>query len=133
MSEANKKVVNEFFAAFARGDAEAAVALLADDVNWTLIGTTPISGTYEGKQAVVEDFLGTFASLIDHDVPIEIEVLEVIGEGDKVVARTAGKMQGKHGEYNNLYCHVFTVREGLIRENREFADTELIARALYGK
>ena len=131
--EANKEVVKAFFAAFNRGDVDAALDLLANDMTWTLTGTTPLSGTYRGKDSVRDDFFGKVMQQIDHDAPLEINVIELIAEGDKVVARTEGRVTGKYGPYNNTYCHVFTVTDGLIRANMEFLDTVLVEQALFGK
>ena len=131
--EANKEVVKAFFAAFNRGDVDAALDLLANDMTWTLTGTTPLSGTYRGKDSVRDDFFGKVMQQVDHDAPLEINVIELIAEGDKVVARTEGRVTGKYGPYNNTYCHVFTVTDGLIRANMEFLDTVLVEQALFGK
>ena len=62
-----------------------------------------------------------------------MEMVELIAEDDKVVARIKGTVTGKYGPYNNTYCHVFTVRDGKIVENIEHLDTALIETALYGK
>jgi ketosteroid isomerase-like protein len=53
----NKQIVLDFYEAGARGDMDACFALLADDITWTNIGTTKFSGTYAGKQALVEQLL----------------------------------------------------------------------------
>ena len=132
-TEANKQIVIDFFAALSRGDTEAGFQLLADDMTWTVIGDTPVSGTYRGLKAIQEDFLGKVFQQIDHEAGIAMEMVELIAEGDKVVARTKGTVTGKYGPYNNTYCHVFTVRDGKIVENIEHLDTALIETALYGK
>ena len=132
-AEANKQVVSDFFAALSRGDAEAAFALCSDDITWTVIGDTPASGTYRGMKSVQEDFLGKVFQQIDAEAGISMELVELIAEGDKVVARTQGTITGKYGPYNNTYCHVITVHDGKIVEDFEYLDTALIETALYGK
>jgi ketosteroid isomerase-like protein len=37
----NKKLIQQAFAKWAGGDADAVFKLLADDVQWTVIGSTP--------------------------------------------------------------------------------------------
>ncbi len=49
------------------------------------------------------------------------------------VARVQGTIEGKHGPYNNTYCHVFTVRDGKIVEDIEYLDTALIHKSWYGR
>ncbi|MFC7503805.1 hypothetical protein, partial [Nocardioides sp. GCM10030258] len=41
------------YAAFAAGDAVAAQAALADEVEWIVPGNSTLSGTYVGKEAVM--------------------------------------------------------------------------------
>ena len=53
----NNQVVLDFYDAGTRGDMYACFALLADDITWTNIGSTKFSGTYSGKQAIVENLL----------------------------------------------------------------------------
>ena len=98
-----------------------------------MIGDTPVSGTYRGRKAIQEDFLGRLFQQIDHEAGIGMEMVELIAEGDKVVARTRGTIAGKYGPYNNTYCHVFIIRDGKIVENIEHLDTALIETALYAK
>ena len=101
-------------------------------MSWTLTGTTPLSGTYTPLSSVQEDFLGLFAGLVK-DGEIEMDLLETIADGDRVVALLKGKSKGHFGDYNNTYCHVFRVNGGKITEVTEFCDTVMIETALYGK
>ncbi|NQV21018.1 MAG: nuclear transport factor 2 family protein [Rhodospirillales bacterium] len=131
-SDANRKVVTDFFGNVSAGDMEAATALLSDQMSWTLIGSTPASGTYKPLTSVQQDFLGPVMQRVE-DGHIEMDLLETIADGDRVVALLKGKSKGQFGDYNNTYCHVFRVSGGKIVEATEFCDTVLIETALYGK
>ena len=85
----NKQVVLNFYAAAARGDMESCFALLADDVVWINIGTTKFSGTYRGKQALIEQLLGPLFAQLKAGISTTVENL--IAEADMVVAQTAGQ------------------------------------------
>ena len=62
--EKNKQIVEAFYQAGDRGDMEACLGMLADDIRWTNIGSTRFSGTYVGKQTLVEQLIGPlFAEL----------------------------------------------------------------------
>jgi ketosteroid isomerase-like protein len=132
-TETNKRIIRDFFAALSRGDAQAAYELLHDDITWTIIGDTPVSKTFRGAKAFEEELMGSVFQQIDPDAGIRVDVIELIAEGDKVVARAQGTIQGRYGPYNNTYCHVFTVRDGKIVEDIEYLDTLLIERSLYGR
>jgi ketosteroid isomerase-like protein len=104
-------------------------ALLADDVVWINIGTTKFSGTYRGKQALVDQLLGPlFAQL---KAGISTTVKSLIAESDMVVAQTAGTAETIDGvPYNNSYCQVIRIRNGRIAEVKEYFDTQLAASVL---
>lgn len=121
----NKQVVLDFYEAGARGDMDACFALLADDITWTNIGTTKFSGTYAGKQALVEQLLGPLFGQLKAGIASEIERLTA--EGDVVVAQTAGTAETHEGTpYNNSYCQVIRIHDGKIAEVKEYFDTALV-------
>jgi ketosteroid isomerase-like protein len=125
----NKQVVLDFFAAGERGDIEACLALLADDVSWTNIGTTDFSGTYAGKEAVVDDLIGPLFAQLRDGISSTIENL--VAQGDVVVVQSSGKARTLDGvPYDNSYCQVMRIREGRICSVKEYFDTELAARVL---
>ena len=131
--EENKQVVHEFFSAMSNDNPEGALALLANDIVWTIIGDTPVSKTFRGLKDVEENLLNEAFRNIKLEVGITLEVVETIAENDKVVARVQGTIEGKHGPYNNTYCHVFTVRDGKIVGDIEYLDTALIHKSWYGR
>ena len=106
----NKQVVLDFYEAGARGDMDACFALLTDDVTWTNIGSTKFSGTYSGKQAIVEDLLGPLFSQLMAGISSQIERLTA--ESDIVVAQTSGTAETLDGTpYNHTYCQVIRIRD----------------------
>jgi uncharacterized protein len=123
--EENKQVVRDFYDAAARGDMDTCFALLADDIKWTNIGTTKFSGTYAGKQVLVERLLGPLFAQLKAGISTTIQNL--IAEADIVVAQTTGAAETHDGvPYNNSYCQVIRIREGKIAEvMEEYVDTQL--------
>lgn len=120
----NKQLVLDFYDAAARGDMDRCFALLADDVTWTNIGTTPFSGTYSGKKALLEQLLGPLFGQLKAGISTTVERLTA--EDDIVVAQTAGRAETHEGvPYNNSYCQVMRIQEGKIAEVKEYFDTQL--------
>ena len=120
----NKRIVRDFYSSGASGDMDACFALLADDIQWTNIGSTRFSGTFSGKQALMEQLLGPLFGQLKAGISSSIENL--IAEGDIVVAQTTGTAETKDGTpYNNSYCQVMRIRDGKIAEVKEYFDTEL--------
>ena len=121
----NKQIVLDFYEAGARGDMDTCFALLADDITWTNIGATKFSGTYIGKQALVENLLGPLFSQLKAGISSQIE--QLTAEGDVVVAQTSGMAETTDGvPYNNTYCQVITIRDGKFAAVTEYMDTALI-------
>ena len=91
----NKKLIQDAFAAWANGDGMAFFNLLADNATWTVLGNCPISGTYVGRQRLVEDALKPQrAKLAGPPTPT---VMNLIAEGDTVVIQWVGKGTTKIG------------------------------------
>ncbi len=82
---------------------------------------------------MLRDFFGPVGEVIDFGAGVEVAVEEILVAGDRVIARLAGKMHGKHGLYNNQYCHVMTLRDGKIAATVEYVDTALVETALFGR
>jgi ketosteroid isomerase-like protein len=120
----NKEIVRFFYEAGNRGDFEACFDLIADDITWTNIGSTRLSGTYRGKAELMEQLLGPLFGQLEAGISSKVDTL--IGEGDLVVALTSGTAMTKDGRpYNNTYCQVIRIRDGKFVEVREYFDTAL--------
>lgn len=125
----NKELLRHAFTEVAKGDSGPFLELLAEDVRWTIIGTTAWSRTYEGKQSVLEDLLRPLAKqLRGRNI---IAAHRYIAEDDLVVVEGRGRNSTLDGvRYHNQYCWVFRLADGRVRELTEYADTQLIASVL---
>jgi uncharacterized protein len=127
-----KAVLAEYVAAVEAGDAETIRKSFADDATWTLAGELPISGTWVGRDAIMEEFLPTAMA---HYAPgsVRLEITGMIAEGDNVALQWTSRARTLDGRpYENHCIGVFTVREGTIRSVREYMDTHYAYRALTG-
>lgn len=125
----NKQALERVFAATAKGDGRPFVAVLGEDVTWTIIGSTAWSKTYRGKAAVLKELLGPLnAQLAGRNT---ITAHRFVAEGDQVVVEGRGHNTTKAGKpYDNRYCWVFRFTGGQVVELVEYADTALIESAL---
>jgi ketosteroid isomerase-like protein len=125
----NKQLMQRIFAGLAEGDGRLLIDSLADDFRWTLIGTTEWSGTYHGKQAVVDDLLRPLFAQFGTRYTNTAQLF--IAEGDHVVVECRGRVTTKDGDpYDNTYCWVCRIIDGRLQELTEYCDTDLIAKAL---
>ena len=128
----NGQLVREFLAAMGRMDIGSVSDLLADDATWWMPGDLPVSGLYQGKAAVVGEFLASAAALFEPG-SLGFEVKSVLEDGDSVVVEYAGTGLGAAGgqPYRNTYCTIFQCRGQEIISVREYLDTAQVRDALY--
>jgi uncharacterized protein len=121
----NKKLIQDAFTAWANGNGMAFFNLLTDTATWTVMGSCPISGTYVGRQRLVEDALTPLREkLAGHPTP---RVINIIAEGDTIVIQWTGKGTTKTGQpYNNSYCYVVQMENGKITRGTSYLDTDLV-------
>jgi uncharacterized protein len=118
-----KAVLTDYVAAVQAGDEEAIRDCFADEATWTLAGELPISGTWEGREAIVGEFLATAMA---HYKPgsVSLEITGMIAEGDSVALQWTSRAHTLDGRpYENECIGVFTVRNGKIRAVHEYMDT----------
>ena len=128
-SSENKRLIQGVFDAMAAGDGQPFMDLLADDVRWTAIGSSPWSRTYEGKQVIVDELMRPlFRQFADQ---YTARAIRVIAEDDLVVVEARGQVTTKSGQpYNQTYCYVFRLSDGKVHELTEYLDTDLVNRVL---
>ena len=94
---------------------------LTDDAVWTIPGF----GSYEGKEEISAKLLGPMHGLMESMG--NSVITNIVSQGDYVVAESYAENRiTKTGKaYNNTYCHVYRIRDGLIEHITEYADTAL--------
>lgn len=128
-AEQNKKIVEDAITLWKAGDGAAIFRLLADDVHWTVIGTTSISGLYKGRQDFIDRALKPLGARIDG--LIVPEIVDIIAEGDRVVLQWNGTGRTKDGNpYHNRYSWIMRIKDGVVIEGTAYLDTALVDRVM---
>lgn len=125
MLQENKDVVQAFFKAVGRGDAEAASDLLSLDVVVVsaVEGTSLTAGTRNYRQAL--EAIEVLSRVVMDG--IDFEIVALTAEDDRVSIWLNGRSILVNGtEYNNQYHNLLTVREGKIVHMREMYCTKLV-------
>lgn len=129
----NTQIVQGVYDAFTRGDIEAVLNALTDDVEWWIDGPPeiPYAGTRYGREQVAQNFV-TLNETVDfeHFAPEEF-----IAQGDQVVAVGADQRRvratGKLVE--NKWAMVFTLRDGKVARFRAFESSAAAVAAIRGE
>ncbi len=118
----NKEIIEGAYASFAKGDVPAALAVMAEDIQWTEADGFPLAGTYVGPQAVLE---GVFMRLEEIGDEYAVVPDQLVADGDTVVA--LGNYTWKHkgsGEPAVVkMVHVWTVEGGKAVAFQQHVDT----------
>jgi uncharacterized protein len=125
-------VVLRYFEALAAGDQDTVRESWAEDGSCWYGGDLPISGTWQGRDQVINGFLATAFAHLDPEKEIGIKVTNAFGAGEQVVVEwdswATGRTTGRPYRQHNI--GVFTVRDNKITSMREYADTQHWERAL---
>ena len=121
----NKKLVLDTWLAFWRGDVEAGLANMTDDVTWYLPTSLKVGGLIDGKDA-----LRKFRNSVEPHgsmkifLELHLRIVGVYGDGNTVVLEDRGKGRLRNGQaYENETVKVVEIENGKIKHVREYADT----------
>lgn len=127
-----KAVIVRYVEAVRDGDAATIADSFAEDATWLYPGSLPISRLWEGRDTIVDEFLGGMGRYLDASAPVVIELVNVFADGEQVLAEWTSKATAANGTaYDNRCAAVFTVRAGKIASVREYADTHHVAATLF--
>jgi ketosteroid isomerase-like protein len=130
-AEQNAELVTRTWQLISKGDADGALANMADEVSWVIPGhLANVSGLKRGKADV-----GKFISGIRHAFPegLNSEIRKVHGAGDTVIVELTNRGKAFNGkDYENEYCFVFEIENSKIRRVREYVDLLTVKETLLG-
>jgi uncharacterized protein len=132
--EANKAVVLDMLDALARGDRVRARELFAPDATWQCPPSMPWPATYEGRDAIFDQYFAVDEELFETGVSeYDLEVLNLVAEGDQVAVEMRHRGVGLDGQpYETDHGLVYVVRDGRIAATREYIDSLYLSRVLLG-
>jgi uncharacterized protein len=125
--ENNIQTVKDFFAAIGRGDSEALLALVTEDIEWIIPGEDwPLAGTHRGHAG-----LANLLETASRSMETSTEPREFVAQGDRVmvVGFARGKVKATNKTFKDDWIFAITVRDGKLTNIREYVDTQALARA----
>lgn len=120
-----REVVANLFAKWEEGDSSPFFAAVADDVTWTAIGATPISGVSHSKREYLDKTYLPLQSVFSG--PTSCKVKRIVASDGAVVVEWRGETPlAKGGVYANDYCWVIRVNGGKLTEVTGYFDTAAV-------
>ena len=122
-TETNRQVALRVVNAVGSGDKETVASLLHPELDWWLNGIGHLDK---------EQFLGSLDMLASAKSG-GFTIMSTTAEGDRVAVEMAGHFEYEDGRvYENNYCELMTLRDGLVYRVHAFFDTNAAARVFPG-
>jgi uncharacterized protein len=123
-SSTNKALVQASFERWKAG-AGSPFELLVPEVEWTIVGSSPLSKTYYGRQDFFEQVIGPLNARMAK--PLVPNVRGIYADGDMVVILFDGAGVAKDGQpYRNTYTWYFEMKDAKVVKVTAFFDTRLL-------
>jgi uncharacterized protein len=127
-TQENVQIVKDFFAAVGSYNQQYLLALVAEDIEWIIPGEDwPLAGTHRGH---------TELAAVLQKASEEVEMTypkppEFVAQGDRVlvVGVATGKIKATNRPFKDDWVFDITVRDGKVKNIREYIDTQALARA----
>lgn len=128
--QSNKDFISKVFRQVeASADWTALFDALAEDIVWTVTGTSPVTGVFRSKQECVEKLILPVQQSMAE--PFRCKIKQIIVEENFAVVLWQGTSMTKSGiPYHQEYCWILELKDKKIISVRAFFDTLLASLAL---
>src|SRR5277367_327749 len=125
--EVTSESVREIFKGLENGDGAAFFERVADDVDWTVMGTHPLAGHYRSKKAFTEGTFAKLAQVLPRGAELHTE--NVIVQGDQAAVELHSLATAKNGmRFDNRYCWIIYFQDGVIVRVRAYLDSAMVTK-----
>jgi ketosteroid isomerase-like protein len=122
----DERTVRSIFAGLEHGDGDAFFEHVADDVDWTVMGTHPLAGRYASKSAFKAATFARLGKVLPGGA--QLRVTNVITAGDIAVVELVSGAIARNGmRFDNHYCWVVRFDRSRIVEVRAYLDSAMVA------
>ncbi len=123
------KYVEDLFNYLQIGENEKFFEKVADNVNWTVMGTHPLAGVYKNKQEFVYKTFIRLNKLLKQEIILKIN--NIIIQGDNAVVEMISISTALNGmPFNNTYCWIVKFENRLIVNVRAYVDSALVQKII---
>jgi len=125
LNETNVAIIQQAIEDIGNLNVEGLLAIIDDDIDFRLMGTTPFSKPLRGKEAYL-GIIGEVGSYLDGFIKLTVD--EMIPAGEWVIVRTSGHgvMKETGADYDNQYLMMWKLRDGMVVKVREYCCTKMV-------
>ncbi len=102
---------------------------VADNVNWTVMGTHPLAGTYKSKEDFISHTFERLNKILKERVVLKIN--NIIVQGNTAVIEMESLSTALNGKpFNNTYCWIVEFENKLIVKVHAYVDSALVQKII---
>jgi uncharacterized protein len=121
--------VRSLFASLEKGNSGEFFRHVAEDVNWTVMGTHPLAGTYHDRETFIASTFGRLNRVLKEGVLLRVTGILVSGDTAAVeLEALSTALNGK--PFRNRYCWICRFASGQVVEVRAYLDSALVQKLL---
>ena len=126
-AEQNEQIVRNFFKVLSTGELENIRKALHSDASWTpMVKSLPGAGVHAPRDVIVDKFLAPVRGLFEDGDP-KTTIDNIFAKGNVVCVESRGRGKLRNGKiYDNQYCWVIEVKDGLVWKIREYMDSHYV-------
>ena len=119
--------VRRIFAGLEHGDGAAFFEHVADDVDWTVMGTHPLAGHYKSRAEFTAATFARLGKVLPDGAQLHVDALFI--DGDVAIVELHSKAIAKNGfRFDNHYCWVCYFKNNKMIRVRAYLDSAMVAR-----
>lgn len=124
----NEQIVRTFFRTLSTGNLEKLRPLWHRNGSWKVMVTgIPGAGEYKGRDVIIDQFLKPIRGMFKPGDP-KVKITSIVCQGNLVACETHTTGTFADGRpYDNLYCWVLEIRDGLVYRLREYMDSYYVS------
>ena len=125
--EQNEQIVRTFFEVLSTGHLENIRKTLHPDASWTpMVKDVPGAGVHAPRDVIVDQFLAPVRGIFEDGDP-KTTIDNIFAKGNQVCVESRGQGKLRNGNfYNNQYCWVIEIKDGLVWKIREYMDSHYV-------
>lgn len=125
-----KDYVQSLFENLATQNSDVFFNQVSDKVNWTVMGTHPLAGIYQSKQAFLSATFQRLNKILNEGVVLKVNHVYV--DGMTAVVEMQSLSTAHNGKpFNNIYCWVVEFNnDNIITKVRAYVDSALVQQVI---